>query len=182
MMATMRLTRRLVPDDVRDRLRLGPHERVLAVGRDDTGRSVVGTSHRLFLPTGDEDFQSLAWEQIDRASWDEETAELRIVESAPFGESMPSYVVQLAEPGRLVEHLRERVTASIVISRRVVVAGRRGVTAVGRRPPVPSRPGAAADDGIVWSYSLDAGLRTDDPAVLDAAAHALATARDDVGL
>ena len=46
--------------------------------------------------------------------------------------------------------VRERVTASVVLQRRVVVRGKQGLFVVARRAP-------NGDGAITWAYELDAG-------------------------
>ena len=48
--------------------------------------------------------------------------------------------------------VRERVTASVVLQRRVPVAGKRGLTVIARRPPAGRRR-------VSWAYEYDAGRR-----------------------
>ena len=78
-------------------------------------------------------------------------------------------------PARLLELVRERVTASVVLQRHVPLAGRRGVRVIGRRAPRGNAP-------IEWFYEYDEGVDPADPAVRTAAAEALVAARGDVGL
>ena len=79
------------------------------------------------------------------------------------------------EPGDLLELVRERVTATIVLQRHVPVTDRRGLRVVGRRAPVGDAP-------VEWVFEYDDGVDPDDPAVRAAAAAALAQARADTGL
>jgi hypothetical protein len=76
---------------------------------------------------------------------------------------------------RLLDLVRERVTASVLISRHVPVTGRRGVRVIGRRAPSGRSP-------VQWAFEYDAGVDPDDPFVQTAAEDALAAAKADVGL
>ena len=79
----------------------------------------------------------------------------------------------MAEPALLLELLRARVTASIVLQRRVPVRGRLGLTVIGRRSP--------AGGPVSWMHAYDAGLDPDDPEVVAVADLALLQARSEVG-
>ena len=68
----------------------------------------------------------LAWERIDRARWDEESERLEVVEVADFGEPQPRHELALLEPRRLLDLVRDRVTASVLLTRHVPVAGVEG--------------------------------------------------------
>ena len=92
-----------------------------------------------------------------------------------WGEQRPEHTFAIAEPGRLLELVRERVTASLVLQRDVPVTGRRGLRVIARRAPRGDRP-------LRWFYEYDAGVDPDDPRVRELAAQALAEARDEVGL
>jgi hypothetical protein len=117
----------------------------------------------------------IPWEDVQAADWDAETSTLRVSEVGTWGEPRPEHVFTVPEPGRLLELVRERVTASVVLQRHVPVRGSRGLRVVARRAPRGDRP-------ITWIYEFDAGIDPDDPAVRKAAEEALAEARAEVGL
>ena len=71
--------------------------------------------------------------------------------------------------------MRERVTASLVLQRHVMVAGRRGLRVIARRAP-------SGAGGVQWVYEYDEGVDPDDETVRAAAREALETMRRDVGL
>jgi hypothetical protein len=75
----------------------------------------------------------------------------------------------------MLEMIRERVTASVLLQRRVPVSGRLGVDVVARRPP-------HRDGTITWVYTYDAGLDPDDPAVQEAARAGVQAVVDELGL
>lgn len=124
---------------------------------------------------GLEETVRIPWEDVQAAEWDADASTLRVSEVGSWGEQRPEHVFTLPEPGRLLELVRERVTASIVLQRHVPVSGRRGLRVVARRAPRGDRP-------IRWIYEYDAGVDPDDPAVRRAAAEALADARVEVGI
>ena len=164
----------VVPAEVRSRLVLEPGERVLAAAADTGGRWTVGTDRALHLSRGDE-WLVLAWERIDRARWDEASERLEVVEVADFGEPQPRHQLALLEPRRLLDLVRDRVTASVLLTRHVPVAGSRGLKVVARRSPV-------SDGEVDWSCWLDEGLDPADPAVRRAVDEGLAAARAELGL
>ena len=71
--------------------------------------------------------------------------------------------------------MRDRVTASVVLQRRVVVRDRLGLVVVARRAPNGS-------GDLTWAYELDAGLDPDDPVVRSAAEAGLRSAAEELGL
>jgi hypothetical protein len=153
----MRLTwRKNVPDGVA----VQRGERVLAVGGE-----TVATDAALYLP-GEEGVR-LPWERVEQATWQEGVLAVREVGGR-------RHTVRLADPGSVPEAVRERVTATVVVSTHVrLPAG--GVRIVGRRPP--------RDDGdLRWTFVFDRGLDPDDPGLLAQAEQALAEIRRQTGL
>ncbi len=163
-----------LPDEVRAALQLRRKERILTTTPDRAGRWHVATDQALHLDA-DDGHRRVPWHCVDRATWDRDTEQLVIFEVADFGQPQPRYALDMAEPGQLLEVVRERVTASIVLSRHVPVAGSRGLKVVARRPP-------AGDGGVSWSFWLDNGLEPDTPEVVEAANRGLAEARAELGL
>ncbi len=162
-----------VPRDVVATLPLAPGERVLAASPDLQGHWQVGTERSLHL-TVDGGWLSLPWQRVERATWDRDTERLVVIEVADFGQPQPRHVVALDEPGRLLELIHERVTASVVLARHVPVSGSRGLKVVGRRAP-------GGDGAIEWSCWLDEGLEPADPEVAAAVEAGLASARAELG-
>jgi hypothetical protein len=161
-----------LPADVKATMRLGPGERVLAAAADASGNWLAGSARALHLasPTG---WTVLPWERIDRAAWDREGDRLEVIEVAEFGQPQPRHLHRIDEPGRLLELLHERVSASVLITRHVPVEGSRGLRIVGRRAP-------GTDDPIVWSALLDDTLDPRDPSVVEALEQGLDQARREV--
>jgi hypothetical protein len=154
--------------------------RALAAAEAVDGTWIVGTRSELVLiapaaggPTPVE--TRIPWERVEGADWDRDGSRLRIIEIGRYGEPRPSYVLTLpeAEPAALLQLIRERVTASVVLQRGHVVSGKRGFKVIGRRSP--------AGGPISWMFEYDEGVDPDDPAVLEAADALLRRARDDVG-
>lgn len=167
-----RMTRRRVP---RPDLAVWPGERMLAWAEAEEG-PLVGTREALYLAAGDSDGPTrVAWEQVQAADWDPETSELRVAEVGVWGQPRPEHTAVITEPGRLLELVRERVTASILLQRHVPVAGRAGVRLIARR--APGRPSE-----LHWIFEYDEGVDPDDPMVRLAADDALTRAREELGL
>lgn len=158
-----------VPEDV------APGEKVLAWCRAADATVLAGTRDALHLAPADGAATRIPWEDVEAADWDADTGLLRVSEVGSWGEQRPEHSFPLAEPGRLLELVRERVTASVVLQRHVPVTGRRGLRVIARRAPRGDRP-------LRWVYEYDAGVDPDDPRVQELAAQALAEARDEVGL
>jgi hypothetical protein len=116
----------------------------------------------------------IPWELVEAADWDKETSVLRVSEVGDWGERRREHTLGLEEPGRLLELVRERVTASIVLQRHVPVEGRRGLRVIARRAPRGDRP-------VQWLYEYDEGIDPADPDVARLAREALDAARQDVG-
>jgi hypothetical protein len=149
---------------------VAPGERVLAWTEATTGEVLAGTREALYLGG-----TRLAWEDVEAADWDRETEVFRVVEVGTWGEVRGEHRFVIGEPRRLLELVRERVTASVLLVRHVPIEGRRGLRVIARRSP-------AGDRGVRWLYEYDAGIDPGDPVVRLAAENALADARSEVGL
>ena len=68
----------------------------------------------------------------------------------------------LVQPTLLLQLVRERVTATVVLQRHVPIAGRRGLRVIARRAP-------GGDRAVTWVYEFDEGVDPADPAVRAAA-------------
>jgi hypothetical protein len=154
----------------RPALEVAPGERVLAWTAATTGEVLAGTREALYLGG-----VRLGWEDVEAADWDRDTEEFRVAEVGHWGEPRVEHRVTISEPRRLLELVRERVTASVLLVRHVPLEGRRGVRVIARRAP-------GGDRALRWIYEYDAGIDPDDPTVRLAAETALAAAQDEVGL
>jgi hypothetical protein len=153
-----------------DRAGLPRGEKVLAFAHDGD-RWLLGT--RLALVLVAEDVVRLPWETVQAADWDQDAATLTVSEVGEFGRPRQSWVFKLENPALLLQLLRERVTASVVLQRGFLLEGKRGFKVIGRRSPDGGR--------IVWMHEYDPGIDPYDAEVAAAAAAALAQARADVG-
>lgn len=119
-------------------------------------------------------YRRIAWEQIERAEWDRDTDLLRVVETAPLGQRMPVWSLRFQRADdRFLRLIRERITASVVVDRRVPIRGRHGVRVIARRA-------AQVDAELVWAVAFDEELDPSDPEILAAAEEALAAVRAEV--
>jgi hypothetical protein len=165
-----------LPDAVRERAGLAHGDRPLASAQAADGSWLVGTRDALVLVgTSADATLRIPWERVESADWDREGERLRVVEVADFGAVRPEHVLTLPDPGPLLPMVRERVTASVLLQRRVDVSARKGLTIVARRAP-------RGTGEVVWAYELDPGLEPDDPAVRRAGEEALREAMAEVGL
>jgi hypothetical protein len=169
-----------VPADVLERAVLPRGARVLASAHAEDGTWLLGTRDLLAVVPPDEPDRSVArvetipWERVATADWNKDEDRLRVTEVAEYGIVPPTHVLEVREPGLLLQLVRERVTASIVLQRRVPVSGRRGVTVIARRPPQGSGE-------TTWAVELDPGLAPEDPVVREAAARGLRDAQAELG-
>lgn len=125
---------------------LGDGERALCYAWDATGTPVVATLGALLLPDG----TRLPWHRIELVEWDDPTLTVS-------DEAGRMRTIGLDAPGRLPDVAYERVTATIVVSRHVPLAGELGVRIVARR--------ATDADELDWRMRYDDGLDPTDPGV-----------------
>jgi hypothetical protein len=143
-------------------------EKVLAWASAADG-VVAGTRAALYLPGG----RRVPWEQVEAADWDSDSDTLRVSEVGTWGEARPTYSFVLSESSRLLQLVRERVTASVVLQRHVPIRGKRGVRVIARRAPTGQHE-------VAWLFEYDEGIDPDDPFVAHAAEEALAAARGEI--
>jgi len=152
----------------RPELEVAPGERLLAWTTTVDGIVIGGTRDALYLP------ERLPWEQVEAADWDSESATFRVREVGSWGRPRVEHEFTFEEPGRLLQLVRERVTASVVLQRHVPIWGKRGVRVIARRAP-------GRHDDLSWVYEFDEGVDPDDPEVRRLAAEALVAAREELG-
>jgi hypothetical protein len=165
-----------VPADVLVRAALPHGERVLARATAEDGTWLLGTRDALVLvpPAPEASSERIPWERVESADWERDGDRLRVSVVAEFGRPRPVHTFTLLDPGPLLPMVRERVTASVLLQRRVDVRGRKGLRVVARRAPRGSGE-------VIWAYELDPGVDPDDPAVAEAAAAGLRAAEDELG-
>ncbi|MFI7421109.1 hypothetical protein [Nonomuraea sp. NPDC049684] len=157
----MSILRRL-PADVRRSLDTRPGERVLTFTETADGH-LVATNLALFLSDG----TRVPYEEIDKASWDDEG--LRVVTTTGA-----RHFERVAEPRMVPETVRERVNSTIVVNKRVSLPGRGGVRLVARRPP--------GGEVLGWTLVFDEGLDPTDPGLRAQAEQALEGVRRSMGV
>jgi hypothetical protein len=155
--------------EARPAVEVGRGESVLAWATTSGGEVLAGTRDAVYLAG-----TRVPWEQVEAADWDRDAEVFRLSEVGRWGEERREHVHALAEPGRFLELVRERVTASVVLQRHVAVSGRRGLRVIARRAPRGNAP-------VDWFFEYDPGVDPDDAEVRAAADAALQAARDDVG-
>jgi len=168
-----------VPAEVVAAASLARGERVLAGAGATDGTWLFGTREALVVvpsPAGGEPVETrIPWEQVERADWDREEDRLVVSQVGEFGRVRPQHAFNVPDPGLFLELVRERVTASVVLQRRVLTAGNRGLMVIGRRPP-------AGDGEVSWAYQFDAGVDPEDPEVMARAEAGLRAAQAELGL
>ncbi len=167
-----------VPADVMARADLPRGEKVLAHTVAKDGTWLLGTRLHLVLvegPDSDADRAAIQipWETVEDAAWDQEGSRLRVTEIGQYGEPRPAYSFVVEDPALLLQLIRERVTASIVLQRWAPVRGKRGLTVIARRSPVGGP--------VAWMHAYDEGVDPTDPEVVAVADQALAQAQVEVG-
>jgi hypothetical protein len=153
---------------------VGPGERVLAWCAAEDGSVVAGTRDAVYVVGPHAGPARLPWEQVEAADWDLETSTFRLSEVGQWGQERRVHVLVLPEPRRLLELVRERVTASIVLQRYVGLGRGRGLRVVARRA-------AHGDRSVSWVVEYDEGTDPEDPTVREAARSAIVAAQDEVG-
>ncbi|TMR89608.1 hypothetical protein [Nonomuraea basaltis] len=153
---------RRLPADVRKSLATEPRERVLTFATSSDGH-VVATNLALFLSDG----TRVPYEEIDKASWDEDGLRVLTMDGTRHFE-------RISEPRMLPETIRERVNSTIVVNKHVNLPGRGGVRLVARR-----RPGGEV---LGWTLVFDDGLDPSDPGLRAQAEQALEGVRRSMGV
>jgi hypothetical protein len=165
-----------VPADVLSLAGLARGDKVLAHTTTTDGTWLLGTRDALVVVGADaRDAERIAWEQVETADWDREAERLAVAEVGEYGQVRPVHGFTIADPCRLLQMIRERVTASVLLQRRVTMPGsKKGFTVVARRAP-------RRDGEVTWAVEYDAGVDPADPDVAEAADTALRAAQDEVG-
>ena len=151
-------------------------EKPLAHAWDADGRAFVATRLALYLPVGSTGrHRRVPWHLVQAAEWDRDTGVLTLAEWAGPGAQRVITRAAFTAADLLLTVLRERVTATVVLTRTTPVDGTDAfVTASIRR---------RADDGeLLVQVSYPVGFDHHRPEVVAAAEQAAAQARDDVGL
>jgi hypothetical protein len=133
-------------------------ERMLAsehtAGGDPIPRSILASSHALYhaeSPHPGPVWQRLGWEEIVGVGWDRTTGMLSVTGL------MPGLRLHLPGRTRLVELIRDRVTATKLASARVRLADGGTAWLSARRQP--------GTEEVSWIVALEGEATTDDPEV-----------------
>ena len=136
--------REAVPAHARPRRRRGAAGSGCWPGpRPTTARSLAGTRDALYLGR----HRGCRGRRSRPPTGTATPTPLRVVEVGTWGEPRAEHRFASPSPGRLLELVRERVTASVVLQRHVPVRGRAGVRVIARRAPArrPARsPGSTS--------------------------------------
>ena len=160
-----------LPAAVRSSLDLRHGERVLAGAPLLAQGWVVGTTRALHVVDSAGADERHGWDRVAAAVWSDTASMLQVT----WVDSRRQLVVELeGAPGYLPEVIRERVEASVVISRRLDVTGRRGVRVAIRR----EAPGAELSTQVV----ADRGVDLTDPVLAARVAAELADLCEQAGL
>jgi hypothetical protein len=157
---------------VGDALTLTTGERVLAAGQTSAGW-LVATTDAMWMPTRDGRVR-LGWELVDSASWDRDTSVLTVVPAARPDEHAHPWRLDLDDERDLLLVIKERVRATVLTSRRVLVDGSPAATVVARRPP--------RADTVTWAVAVDPGIDPHDDKVRIALDQATTAVRRELGL
>ena len=167
-----------MPRDVWERAALGRGDKVLASAATTDHTWLLGTRDALLVVSSSvepvESRLRIPWERVETADWDRDKDRLRVAEVADFGQVRPVHEYGVPEPGLLLAMIRERVTASVVLQRRVEVSGGGCLRVIARRAP-------RGNGEVTWAYDFDVDVDPGDPAVQEAAARGLRAAQDELG-
>ncbi|MCO5323674.1 MAG: hypothetical protein M9946_03675 [Nocardioidaceae bacterium] len=161
----------VLPRRVLELLEIPRGDQALAAAQARDGRWLIGTRGRLFVVATS--VRDLGWDQIEDASWNGESGVLSIRLLAPYGEPTETISFELDDSARLLQLIRERITASIIVQRRGEVSPGSGFRVLARRNPV-SGP-------LVWMTVFDEGLDPESPQVKAAVEEALQVAQHELG-
>lgn len=147
---------------------LGHRPKVLAWAPTHDGH-VVGLAGRLMVSDG-ESWRGYPWHEIEGGRWDEKSGTL----SWQDGEGN-RHEVELAGRSGFTDLFNERITTSVVATRRVGLGGHRHLTLALRRNLEPG------SDETVWRVTPSPGVDLASPAVQALLDQELAVARADFG-
>lgn len=150
-------------------------EKVLAEAPAQVGGesvTVAGTTLAFYVQG--REVRRWPWETITRAEWDAEESMLTVVPIGEWGTTVVPLHCQMSEHARLLELVRERITASVVIQRTVEIGRSSGVVLAARRAP-------GSDDEITWTFDYGTGVDPADPDVRAQVGVALDQLRSELG-
>ena len=134
-----------------------------------TARIVLAAQDALVISSQDAPLV-IAWHAVDVGLWQPPEFSIRYRDLATGAVRMLK--LSLAEAGDLPPVLRERVNRTVVVTRRVRLAGDLGAVMAARRDPAGE---------IAWTIVFDPGLDPRDPELQAAARESLAQLRRSIG-
>jgi len=149
------------------RLQLARGERLLASDVTSDGSAIAATTHRLVV-SADDGLTSIGWANIERATFDQESGQLVVVETADLAARPHRHLLRVDAP-TVLDVIREQVKASVVLTRHVALSNGTSVRVTARRLP---ESGAMA-----WTVGVDAGLDVSDPEIRGRIDSAIAAVR-----
>jgi hypothetical protein len=168
-----------LPAQVRAGLGLPRGERLLAhAQRPDGGYALATTAALVLVDSVDGPVRGPGtptlrrfWHEIAEATWDPDDQTIMV----RWADGSTPFSLELSAPlGRLPEVLRERVMSTFVLSQRLPVQGRRGVTVAIRRHAV---------DGSLFTQTVaDRGIDPERPSVADQVAAVTRDLAEQAGL
>lgn len=156
---------------------LEPGERLLSWAEVGPAGHIVASDRRLLLPGVDGSPGPVDWDRVLWARWNPPTLTIAgRAGRAIQGGSGPDFelCLDLDSPGNVPAHVRERIEATIVVQRRVMLGGGAGARLVARRKP--------QGPDVNWFVVFDPGVDSMDPELRRAADLALAELRGSVGI
>jgi len=152
-------------------------ERLLSWAEVGVGGHIVVSDRRLLLPGVDGSPGPVDWDRVMWARWNPPALTIagRAARVIPGG-SGRDFELRLAldRPGNVPAHVRERIEATIVVQRRVMLADGVGARLVARRQP--------RGQDVNWFVVFDPGVDPMDPQLRRAADLSLAELRGSVGI
>lgn len=155
------------PADLRDRLGIPARERLLAWG--GASRMVAATERALYV---EEPRERLGWDVVTKATWDDPALAVHV--AAHDGRPARTLRLTVEQSGDLPAAVRDRVTASVVVSELVDLGDGARARMVARR--------AGDHAPIRWTVVFESGLPADDPELQARATAALAELRSTLGI
>ena len=155
---------RVVPVEIAKELGLGRADRVLAWSTLTGGGAVVATVTELKIKKPDGGVLSRPWAEVDHAAWEADSSTVAVWWA---GQRLVT-PLEVEDPSRLPEVIRERVQSSVLLAGSVTVPGGRQVRIALRK---------TADGGIRTQALPPPGVRLDDPGVAEVVDRALASLR-----
>lgn len=159
-----------LPDELRAAISLQPGERILSFGFTQDGAGVVATDRGLWLREGS-GMQRVDWARIGTLAPTRKRLEFTYLSENL--EDQEVRVVDLVDPGEVVDAAWDQMADYTIAAEKVRVQGDLTVRVVGRRSPY--------SDEVVWGFVPEPGVDIADSDVQMRAAEALFRVRAESG-